>query len=91
MPGTPVSIFELKGGDLGVQLAGVGAFLLAGLYRGTRVSRIVPESLVWVGWLVSAVIVASQTRGGMFPQRSLDSCSSCYDHRHGGSACSLSF
>src|SRR4029077_2214984 len=64
MPGTPVSIFELKGGDLGVQLAGVGAFLLAGLYRGTRVSRIVPESLIWVGWLVSAVIVGSQTRGG---------------------------
>jgi hypothetical protein len=65
MPGTAISVFELKTGDVGVQLAGIGAFMLAGLYRGTPVSRIVPESIIWVGWLVSAVIVAAQTRGGM--------------------------
>lgn len=60
--GIPVAF--LKPGDLAVHLAGVAAFILAGLYsrRGWRRAA---EPLLWTVWLVGVAVVASLNRGGM--------------------------
>lgn len=65
VPGTSVPIIGLKQGDMGVQLAGIAAFMLAGNYGATRGTRIVRESVAWLGWFGAAAIVAAQNRGAM--------------------------
>ena len=65
MPGTSVPLFEGKAGDVGVHLAGIAAFMLAGLYGATPGSRTVPDFIVWLLWFPAATIVATQTRGGL--------------------------
>ena len=63
LPGTDVPIIVFKGGDVGVQLAGVAAFILLGLYAAGR--RWLPEPFVWVPWLVAVVVTGIQNRGGL--------------------------
>lgn len=64
-PGSDVPIVAFKGGDMGVHLAGVAAFVLLGLYGATgRVTRF-PEWLLWAAWLFAAGVVAIFNRGGM--------------------------
>jgi hypothetical protein len=65
VPGTSVPIIGLKQGDMGVQLAGIAAFMLTGLYGATRGRRMVPESVAWLVWFPVAAIVAAQNRGAM--------------------------
>lgn len=63
-PGGDVPIIAFKGGDAGVHLAGVAAFVLTGLYGGRRfgVDRAV---LLWPAWLVTFGLVGAVNRGGM--------------------------
>jgi O-antigen ligase/polysaccharide polymerase Wzy-like membrane protein len=63
-PGTDVPIIYFKAGDAGVHLAGVGAFILSGLYAPAAGTTI-PVAFVWAGWLTSAGLVAAVNRGGM--------------------------
>lgn len=62
LPGSPVALIDVKAGDLGVQLAGVGAFLLLGLYGRTSMFA---ELWTSAAWLVGAGLVASLNRGAM--------------------------
>lgn len=64
-----VPLIDLKPGDVGVHLAGVGAFMMLGLHRpsdagarGWRRGWI--EALVWVGWSIDFALVAARNRGG---------------------------
>ena len=50
VPGSDVPIIVFKGGDFGVHLAGIAAFIFLGLYASGRGVRI-PEPLVWIPWL----------------------------------------
>ena len=65
IPGTSVPLIGFKQGDMGVQLAGVAAFLLAGLYGTRSGRRLIPEAVAWLVWFPEAAIVAAQTRGAM--------------------------
>lgn len=62
LPGSTVPIVDVKAGDMGVQMAGVGAFLLLGLYG--RASMLA-ELWTSAAWLVGAGLVASLNRGAM--------------------------
>jgi O-Antigen ligase len=62
-PGAPVGFVVVKQGDFAVQLAGVAAFLLVGLYAARR--GWMPSSLVWVLLFADLAIVAAVSRGGM--------------------------
>jgi hypothetical protein len=62
-PGS-VPLLVFKGGDMGVHLAGVGSFILVGLYT-TRRSNPLSEAALWVGWLVALVTAGAINRGGM--------------------------
>ena len=66
LPGSPVSIINLKSGDAGVHLGGVGAFLLLRLDR--MYGKPFPKWLIWglwVLWGVSWVLYGSIGRSGM--------------------------
>jgi hypothetical protein len=69
IPGTYVPLFNLKGGDFGVHLAGAAAFLLLGLHRyirsedGRQPLRM--EWLWWAVWVIGFIGVGSINRGGM--------------------------
>lgn len=63
-PGSDVPIIFFKAGDAGVQLAGVAAFMLVGLFAPPY-NRAVLTALTWVGWFVSLGLVAAMNRGGM--------------------------
>jgi hypothetical protein len=67
VPGSPdVWIVHVKPGDLNVHLAGIAAFLLLGLHVVARRERPrLPETLLWLGWLVGFVMGATQNRGGL--------------------------
>ena len=64
-----VTIVEFKGGDAGVQLAGIGAFLLLGL--GGSSSGAIRDGVLWAGWLFAL----GDLRCGQ-PRRS----PRCFDH-----------
>jgi O-Antigen ligase len=63
--GSDVPIVAFKAGDVGVQLAGIAAFMFVGLasrsaaWTGTR------EVLLWTGWIMSAAVVSALNRGAM--------------------------
>jgi len=57
LPGTDIPILSIRGGELGVHLAGCAVLALVGLRRASR---------VWICGLVFGIaLVASQSRGGM--------------------------
>lgn len=60
--GTPVIVF--KGGDVGVQLAGIIAFLLVTAPSIRRRNPLLPTWITLLCWLVSFVVAASINRGG---------------------------
>lgn len=62
VPGSDVPILVFKGGDTGVHLGAVGAFVLLGLGASTRTT--VSDGIVWAGWLVAIGISAAVNRGG---------------------------
>lgn len=65
-PGSGVPIVVFKGGDMGVHLAGVAAFILVGLYRwGGQAAAAAREALLWLGWLVATLAVGAINRGGL--------------------------
>ncbi|HWI27761.1 MAG TPA: O-antigen ligase family protein [Stellaceae bacterium] len=66
-PGTEVSVIELRPGDVGCHLAGVGAFLLLKLHRTFPQARPTrrTEALWWLGWLVILGVVACDSRAAM--------------------------
>jgi O-Antigen ligase len=67
-PNTPlggVPIIFFNHGHTGVHLAGVGAFVLLGLYGLRHRRPPLPEPLVWLGWLATVGIVGSLNRGSM--------------------------
>ena len=63
-PGSEIPLVYFKGGDMGVHLAGFGAFVLLGLDQ--RLGRRLPEPLFWLLWMADVVVVGVITRGGMF-------------------------
>jgi hypothetical protein len=69
VPGTNVPVLALKPGDIGVHVAGIGAFLLLGLHDSKRRSLthrpFINEKALWLLWLVSVLLVGSLNRGGL--------------------------
>lgn len=65
LPGTTVPIVVFKGGDAGVLLGGVAAFVMVGLYERMRPSFRMPEALLWAGWLIAVGVVGTVNRGGL--------------------------
>jgi hypothetical protein len=64
VPGQEIPLIYFKGGDAGVHLAGIAAFLFVGLY-GARSLTIARSALMWAGWGASVALVAAVNRGGM--------------------------
>ena len=64
-----VTVPTFKPGDTAVHLAGAAAFLLVGLHRAPAPSaartRRWTEVLLWVAWLVGALVVSASNRGGI--------------------------
>lgn len=65
IPGTTVPLLFSKGGDAGVILAGVAAFILVGLYARVERSPKLAEPLPWLPWLGGAGVVSIINRGGL--------------------------
>ena len=62
---SPIGAFiYFKGGDMGVHLAGIGAFLLVGLYARKQPS-LVTEAIVWPLWFVAVAMAGTINRGGL--------------------------
>lgn len=64
VPGSDVQVIFFKPGDMGVHLAGAAAFLLAGFTVRPGIFRAL-QPVLWIAWLVGAVIVASYSRAAM--------------------------
>ena len=64
VPGSDVPIVVFKGGDFGVHLAGIGAFMFLGLYGAGRVRRLA-EPLIWAPWLLAVAVAGILNRGGL--------------------------
>jgi hypothetical protein len=64
VPGSNVPIVVFKGGDFGVHLAGIAAFIFLGLYASGRGVR-VPEPLIWIPWLFGVGVAGILNRGGL--------------------------
>jgi hypothetical protein len=62
-PGSEVPIVVFKGGDMGVHLAGVGAFMILGL--GSTAAVGLRDAIVWTGWLLAVVTAGAVNRGGL--------------------------
>lgn len=63
VPGSNVPIIVFKGGDAGVHLGAIGAFMLLGLGGAARTA--VSDAVVWAGWVISIGIAGALNRGGM--------------------------
>jgi hypothetical protein len=63
VPGSDVPVVVFKGGDTGVHLGAIGAFMLLGL--GGTGRHAIPDALVWAGWLVAVGVAGAVNRGGM--------------------------
>ena len=64
VPGSDVPIVVFKGGDFGVHLAGIAAFIFLGLYAAGPGRRLV-EPLIWVPWLLAVAVAGVLNRGGL--------------------------
>ena len=62
VPGSDVPIFVFKGGDTGVHLGAMGAFMMLGLGGHTQQVR---DALTWLGWIVAVGVTGALNRGGM--------------------------
>jgi hypothetical protein len=62
-PGAPVPFVTVKQGDFAVQLAGIAAFILAGLHAERR-GRI-PTGIIWALLFLDLAIVGAVSRGGL--------------------------
>lgn len=62
-PGSAVAFINPKPGDSAVHMAGIAAFVLLGLYADVRTR--VPEFMVWLAWLPTAILMGVINRGGM--------------------------
>lgn len=65
LPGTTVPLLFAKGGDAGVLLAGIAAFILVGLYARADRSPRLAEPMPWLPWLGGAGVVSIVNRGGL--------------------------
>lgn len=65
IPGTTVPLLASKGGDIGVILAGIAAFILVGLYARADPTPRLAEPLPWIPWLSGAGVVSIVNRGGL--------------------------
>lgn len=68
VPGSDVPILAVKPGDIGVHIAGAGAFMLLGLHKVHPVARALAQRrdlILWSAWTVGFVILGAKTRGGM--------------------------
>ena len=63
IPGSGVGFFSFKGGDAGVHLGAIGAFMVLGLR--SRSAGGVRDWLIWTAWLVCLGIAAALNRGGL--------------------------
>lgn len=66
LPGSGVPIVAYKGGDMGVHLAGMAAFLLLGLAaaRPTGLWELA-ELFVWPAWFLGLFVAGAVNRGGL--------------------------
>ncbi|TME84487.1 MAG: O-antigen ligase family protein [Chloroflexi bacterium] len=65
LPGSDVSAVVFKGGDIGVHLAGVAAFILLGLATTPGAGGNLRQALLWVLWLVDVAVAGAVNRGGL--------------------------
>lgn len=65
VPGSEVPIVVFKGGDAGVHLAGIAAFILLGLYANGRDPRWLAEAATWAFWLLALGVTGILNRGGL--------------------------
>jgi len=65
IPGTTVPLLFAKGGDAGVILAGIAAFILVGLYARVERNPTLAEPFPWLPWLGGAAVVSIVNRGGL--------------------------
>jgi len=71
LPGSGVSLIDLKGGDVAVMLAMIGSLLLLGLHRLPQLSeagRILGQKrewLWWILWIVTASLSIFRVRAGV--------------------------
>ena len=67
--GSDVRILNVKAGDVGVHLAGAGAFLLLDLHRAVcreKSRRFAPQTWTfWLPWCCGLIVVGSLNRGGL--------------------------
>jgi hypothetical protein len=63
-PGDGVGIIFFNNGHMGVHMAGIGAFILLGLYGVNRRYRVL-EPYIWTTWLIGVAIVGSLNRGSL--------------------------
>ncbi len=71
-PGSPVPFVFYKAGDSGVQLAGIAAFVLLGLYSARETAPI-RQIVLWGGWFVSAGL-AALSRSAMLAMATAAAC-----------------
>ena len=64
-PGSDVPIFLYKAGDMSVQLAGIAAFLLLGLYHEAGPASGIHELVLWGLWFAGAGISAALNRAAI--------------------------
>ena len=65
LPLANVPILSFKGGDAGIHLAAIAAFILVGLYGSARRVPSLPIATVWLQFMGAAGLVAVLNRGGM--------------------------
>jgi hypothetical protein len=66
IPGTNIAIVQFKGGDMGVHLAGVIAFLIVGLVPASTTASSLVAVVLLPLWLIALAVVGSLNRGGLF-------------------------
>jgi len=64
-PGSDVPIVYFKPGDAGVQMAGLAAFVLVGLYAWRGAMSALSESILWLFWIAAVAVSSAISRGGM--------------------------
>jgi hypothetical protein len=65
LPGSDVPALYFKPGDFGVHLAGIAAFILAGLYEAVAPTGPIRQAVIWLLWLLGAGIAGAVSRGSL--------------------------
>src|SRR5438270_907932 len=66
LPGTGVPLLSFKGGDAGVHLAGIGAFVIAGLWaQEAGAFKMLADAAPLALWFVGAAAAGAINRGGL--------------------------